>query len=507
MIDEGQLLKNLKDPVWRLSNLYMIMDKDGAEVLFRPNEVQAKFLLELWYRNIVAKARQRGFSTAVQILMLDTALFEDNIRAAVIAQDQTAASVIFRDKIKFAYNHLHPVILEMRPLIVDSATEIGFDNNSVISVSTSVRSGTLQFLHVSEFGRICARYPDKAREIVTGSLPAVAQNGIVVIESTAEGAEGSFHDMTKIAQAIQQRGKKLSKREYRLHFASWWDADEYETDPEDVIITSEDHAYFFGIEAEIGRPINERKRAWYVATRQNDFAGDKQKMFQEYPSTIKEAFEVSNEGVILHAQLTLARLQGRVTTVPYDPRVPVNTFWDLGLNDKMSIWFHQRVGLRDHWIKYLEGAGEPYDYFVKQMQETGWVWGKHYLPHDGNKRNPGATQIKTAADMLEELGLRDIEIVEKINDLWQQGIPQMRNAFASYWFDATECAVGLAHLDLYKKEWNDRMAVWKDKPRHDDHSNAADALRQHGQWQHTMKQEGGGGSNRPNRRNKGGMAA
>ena len=235
-LSDAEIVALCNDPHWRIRNLYRVIDKGGKDVLFVPWEEQEKFLREIWFRNIILKARQRGYSTLIQMLMLDTCLFVENTNAAVIAQDQDAATVIFR-KIKFAYDKLPEVIRQMKPLARDSASELIIGNGSSLRVATSARSATLQFLHVSEFGKICAKFQDKAREIITGSLPAVAQTGICCIESTAEGREGAFYEMTQKAQAIAQEKRDLSVREYRFHFASWWNADEYETDPEHIAIT------------------------------------------------------------------------------------------------------------------------------------------------------------------------------------------------------------------------------------------------------------------------------
>ena len=476
---DAELVEALKSPDWRLRNLYWITDKSGKKVKFAPWPEQEKFLANLWFRNVILKARQRGFSTLIQIVGLDTCLFNTNTSAAVIAQDQEAATVIFR-KIKFAYDNLPPMVREMLPLARDSASELILGNNSSFRVATSVRSATLQFLHVSEFGKICAKYPEKAREVLTGSLPAVEPNGIVCIESTAEGREGPFYDMVTTARALADARKQLSKLDYRFHFASWWDAQEYEMEPEGVTLTPKDVLYFERLEGKVGAQIGPRQRAWYVKTRETLFAGDEQMMRQEYPSDADEPFEASTEGVYLAEQLAAARREGRIARVPYDPRVPVNTFWDLGLRDTMVIWFHQRVGNDDRWIDYLEGAGEPYEWYVRRMQAKGYVWGKHFLPHDGNKRAPGAETLKTPADMLEGLGLRDIEIVPRVADV-VAGIQQLRMAFSGYWFDEERCAEGLKHLGLYRKEWNDRLGVWSERPREDGHDHAADAIRQHAQ--------------------------
>jgi hypothetical protein len=501
--DAATLKDLLRDPGWRLRNLYWITDKDGKELLFDPWPEQDKFLQALWWRNLILKARQRGFSTLIQIVMLDTCLFNGNTQAAVIAQDREASDTIFRTKIKFAYERLPPAVLAMNPLTKDSETELHLQNGSSLKVATSVRSGTLQWLHVSEFGKICAKYPDKAQEIVSGSLPA-AQRGITCIESTAEGQEGPFHDMTQRARALLEQGKPLTRLDYRFHFASWWDADEYEIDPANVGITSLDNAYFFRLEAAIGREISARKRAWYVTTRDGEFSGDRETMFREYPSTPDEAFQQSTEGCYLADQLALARRQGRITALPHDPSRPVNTFWDLhhGGNDAVSIWFHQRVGRMDHWIRFLEGSGEAYGFYFRQMQEFGYTWGKHYLPHDGDRRFPGAEANKTIRGILEGLGLRNVEVLPRVGDL-TAGIQQLRDDFVTYVFDETLCAGGIKHLGLYKKEWNDRLGCWRDTPREDGHQHAADAIRQKAQGYSAPMDDG---DSKRKRRNRSAMA-
>jgi hypothetical protein len=186
----------LKEFDWRLRNLYWIVDKDGRELKFQPWPEQERFLQNIWFRNLILKCRQRGFSTLVQLMMLDSCLFKPNISAAVIAHDKDAAEEIFRTKIKFAYDRLPEAIKQQVPLIKDAASALILANGSNLRVTTSSRSATLQWLHISEFGKICSKYPDKAEEIIIGSLPAVDQKGIICIESTAHGQEGAFSAST-----------------------------------------------------------------------------------------------------------------------------------------------------------------------------------------------------------------------------------------------------------------------------------------------------------------------
>jgi hypothetical protein len=494
----------MRDPMWRLENLYWIKDKDGNAIRFRLWPEQRKFLNNMWYRNIIPKARQRGFSTVVQIFFLDCCLFQSDINAAVIAQDERIALKIFEDKIIFAWNRLPDVIKEANPLTTDSKHELKWANGSAMWVSVSPTGTTLQYLHVSEYGKIAAKFPERAKQIQIGALQTVGPNGMIVIESTVESPEDDFSAMVKIAKMDAEAGNELSKMQYRLHFASWWDADEYEENPDLIPVSPKDHAYFDKIEAIIKRPIDPRKRAWYVAKRKADFADEDSKMWTQYPSTLEEAFQVSSEGHWLSKQMSAARAQKRIGDFPYDPSVPVDTYWDIGVDDDMAIWFGQSIGPWTHWIDFLEGSGEAYAYFVREMNSKGYTLGGCYVPHDAGHRRPGAEILKTSVDMLEELKVRNIILVPRIPELIT-GIDQMRDAFAFYRFDETKCKEGIKHLDQYSKSWNQGMGHWVDTPLKNGHQHAADALRQHGQMRHNMRDSGQTG--RPQRRHKSGRTA
>ncbi len=191
------------NPLWRLSNLYTIVNKDGVRVPFTPNTAQLRLLDDLHGKDIILKARQLGMTTLMCLVSLDECLFLPNWRAAIIAHRLDDAKAIFDTKVKFPYDHLPDQLRERISTVKDSADTLHFSNNSAVSVTTSARSGTLQRLHVSEFGKICAQFPQKAREIISGSFPA-AERGHITIESTAEGQDGRFYDMAMAARTIFQ---------------------------------------------------------------------------------------------------------------------------------------------------------------------------------------------------------------------------------------------------------------------------------------------------------------
>lgn len=486
----------LADPMWRVCSgaLYKIIIKEvedadeddedadqGLVIPFRPNRAQIRFIRRLWHRNVILKARQLGFTTLIAILWLDHALFNANNRCGIIAQDKDAAKIIFRDKVKFAYRNLPESLRLAMPLAEDNADEMVFaHNNSSIRVATSMRSGTLHRLHVSEFGKICAKYPDKAREVVTGSIPAVPLGGILVIESTGEGRDGEFYKMVQKAGATADSKKPLTKRDYRLHFYAWHDAPEYRMDPEGVVITDKLTEYFDSVEAKEGVTLDAEQRAWYAATLDADFSGDTEKMLQEYPSTREEPFQISTEGCYLTKQMTALRKEGRlVKQLPVLPGVPCWTFWDIGNSDGTAIWVVQPVGREFRCIRYFECWEEPYSVAVKWLQSLGLTWSCMYLPHDADHVRQGQTTNKSPKEMLEELmpGIR-FEVVPRIQDLnW--GIQQLRDIFPALVIDEVHCADGVVHLDNYKKKWNSRATTFIDEPdKTTGHSEAADAIRQ-----------------------------
>ena len=486
--NEQESIECMDDPWWRMTSgkLYKIMikgdnDEQSLVIPFIPNTAQLKLLTNLHTRNNILKARQLGFTTLICIYFLDCCLFRPNVRAAVIAQSEDVAKTIFRDKVYFAYNNLPITLKEAMPLTRDSASELLFShNNSSIRVATSARSGTLQYLLVSEFGKICAKFPERADEVITGSIPAVPMNGIVFIESTAEGQDGHFYKISKRSEALMESGKKLKPKDYKFHFFPWWQEPRYKVDPEGVDLTIKDHDYFDRIEISETCKLSIEQRAWWCMTRDSEFSGEEPKMWQEYPSTSREAFQRSAEGCYYSVQMTLARKQDRITSIPHRSGQVVNTFWDIGSGDGTGIWLHQKVGQSNNFIRYIEGWGEPYSFYVKQLNELDYTWGTHYLPHDAKHVRQGTMANISPVDSLTKLGLKNIEIVPRVDDI-SHGIQATRDSFSTCWFDETDCKEGITHLDSYRKRWNSTTGRFADIPLHDIHSEGADAFRQFGQ--------------------------
>ena len=262
---DEEMLRQLADPWWRLTHLYWIVDENAKAIPFRPNEEQTTLFKNLGRMNLILKARQLGCTTFLALMALDQCLFVPNFTAAIIFHNLLDAEKAFRGKIKFAYDRLPDEVKAQIPVKKETGTEMVFENGSSIGVGVSARSGTVQWLHVSEFGKICAHFPEKAREVVTGSFNAMPADSMTFIESTAEGQEGYFYDYSMDALKRQQEGLKTPKGQWKMHFFPWWGKGAYSNDDPLVTIDAESEKYFADLERDRGVRLTDSQKRWYVS--------------------------------------------------------------------------------------------------------------------------------------------------------------------------------------------------------------------------------------------------
>lgn len=479
-----ELVAILGDRWERMNRLYLIQDEKGHTLRFRPNLVQTYLEDHLWWLNLILKSRQHGITTWACIRALDKALWSPGSRCGIIAHRKEDAEKFFRQKVLFAYDRLDPAIQAMVPVTRrDMGGVLEFANGSSIEVSVSHRGGTFQYMHISEYGPMCAMFPQRAAEVRSGALNTVHDGAIVTIESTAYGREGDFFERTKKAEVLEQLVESgqtvLTRMDYRFFFFPWFD-DVRNKLHERVYITDEQAEYFARIEAETGATLTDPQKWWYV--KKSEDQGDK--MMQEHPSTPDEAFTVGQQAYYYAKALATARHDGRITRIPIEPSIPVNTFWDLGRNDMNAIWLHQRVALENRFIAYYENAGEAIHHYAGWLREFrekhGIVYGTHYLPHDAEVVEFTREDGKTREEVLNDLGVEPTIIVPRIENLGE-GIDMVRRSFPSYWFDAERCKKGLERLAQYQKRYNATIQAYQDDPAKNDARNGADALRQHAQ--------------------------
>lgn len=467
---EQDFIDHFSDRWWRLNNLYHIKNDKGQKILFKPNEIQKELHDNLWFFTLVPKARQLGITTFFAILYFDQILFSKNKTAGIIAHKQDALKKIFQDKIKFAWDNMHPwVRTYIGEADVDNANELRFPNGSSIFVSMSTRSGTINYLHISEFAYVCQKFPEKAEEIVTGAINSVAAGQFVSIESTSAGREGYFFDFCMNAERLQKEGRELTELDFKLFFFPWYLDASYSLPKANFLINADHAAYFKLLKEKHGIDLTDGQKRWWI----KKYEINQDKMYSEYPGTLDEAFRITAEGAYYAENMNRVYMSRRIRQQPYDPLTEVDVYWDLGLNDTMILLFVQSKGPAINFIDTYANTGEGLEHYVNVIKEKKYRIGRMFMPWDVDTQELGTG--KTRKETLYALGVTNITVAPKLPI--QDGIDAVRRLFTRFYFDEQNCEKLYNALANYRKDFDTKLGVWKNTPRHDTNSHWADAVR------------------------------
>lgn len=497
------------DQAWRLNHLYFILNKDGQVERFRLNWAQKQIYTKMWHRNAILKARQLGMSTFTSILMLDNCLYRRNFRAGIIDKGlpdgeekigkmrfaaqcmMEPPEVVYNDFVqsdeireKIAMHNKAIITQAVMGKVEDSflAQKVVLANGSKVVLGTSLRGSTMQMLHVSEFGAIAANNPLKALEILSGGVNAVPADGVVIIESTHEG--GKYGENYRIMKAaMEARGKKLSKLEYKFFFFPWYEQAEYSL--EGVEPDPDMEEYFKGLE-EQGIQLTKAQKAWYCV--QEKTFGYRVKT--EYPTTPDEAFTQQVHGSLYGSIITRLRSQGKMAAdFEADEYSPLYVSWDIGMSDYTALWLVQPRAGKFYVLDYYCANDQPTSHYINKVREWEREHGQlvtlNILPHDAappkDWDNPdSAYQMK-----LIKAGFMTV-VLKKTHNVWE-GIYLVKDLLkhcvfhkrcsASVVVNGIEYMSGVDALENYQSGKLGANGVERLAPLHDLTSHGADAFR------------------------------
>lgn len=194
------------------------------------------------------------------------------------------------------------------------------------------------------------------------------------------------------------------------------------------------------------------------------------------PDTFHHVYEGATrstvEGAIYKEQIKQAENEGRIRSVPYDPKMTVDVYFDLGYADRVSMWAAQRTPFETRIIRYFQDDHQPIGYYIREMQSWGYVIGTCWLPWDGATKELGTG--KSIEDNIREMGFK-ARIARRLEV--HQGINAVRTLFPTLWFDEKMCFDGLQYLRRYQWGPVTALGVSRREPLHDEASHPADALR------------------------------
>ena len=295
-------------PVYKFIEKFLkIKDRDGNVIPFRLNRAQRRLYIKMCerkrkglpIRENILKARQLGISTFIAAVIFTMCISKANQNAAIVADIADHATNLF-DKYKFFYACLPASIKERIPLKASNAKELIFDfgNGLTSSIRVTVqgdnagRSGTFQFLHLSE----CAFWPDLKKTLVS-LLQTVSQtnkNSMVFLETTGNGYN----------EYKERWDNDVIKGIFDAVFLAWYLDENYAIDePIDEYYEDFEKDLFYKLDF-----LTDKQKYWYHAQYLN--IQDVDALRQEFPSTPTEAFVAS--GASFYSQTLVNRQKEKV---------------------------------------------------------------------------------------------------------------------------------------------------------------------------------------------------
>lgn len=217
--------------------------------------------------------------------------------------------------------------------------------------------------------------------------------------------------------------------------------------------------------------VSWRDNPWFPDVLRREMEKLKEEDYDKYLHTWEGATIQNLEGAVYAKELRSATLEGRVCSVPYEPDVPVDTFWDLGRANNTAIWFVQRVAMQWRILDYYEANREELSHYLKLCQGRGYFYGTMFLPHDARHKKLGYSQ--SIEEQFRSSGYR-VQIVPPAS--LDDGINAARVVFPNCYFDEVRCEDGLNALRHYCFKVDTRGQL-SERPLHDWASDGADAFR------------------------------
>lgn len=275
--------------------LFPIQDKEGHRVPFKLNPSQKAFdqVRLSSNKNLITKARQKGFSAFILALFAIDCMGQEGTKAVVVSHEGDATQRLL-NRVHYYLKHMNgpkPVLgRHSRNELYFPKTESTFYIGTAGSRAFG-RGDTITHLHLSEY----AWWGEDALKHVAGLWQAVPKTGKIYVESTGKGRSNDFYQMFK-----DHKGLGFN------HFhRSWWEDDEYSLPvPEGwqlqpPWIEPRHMEIMYALKDQLPQ-LKEGQLFWYYQ-KLLEFRGKVNTMQQEYPSTPEECFQATGGSVFPNA--------------------------------------------------------------------------------------------------------------------------------------------------------------------------------------------------------------
>jgi hypothetical protein len=297
-----------------------IRNKQGEVALIGLNRVQAEYSRECEKKNIVLKARQLGVTSYIAARLFVQTITQKGSLTMLVAHNQLAAEEIFRIVHRFWDNLPEEWQKGVLKTSRSSARELVFPRlDSEFTVTSADentgRGRTIQNLHCTEV----SRWGREGEDALASLRAAVVPGGEIVLESTANGAWGSFY----------REWQRAEETGYKRHFFPWWFEDSYVVEPSSLLLLTEE---------ETALANNHALTAAQIAWRRQQWSTLRGLAAQEFAEDAVECFRTSGECVF---ELEVVEKALEAAGEPVEMRE----------NGRLAIWLPARPG-----VDYLIGV-------------------------------------------------------------------------------------------------------------------------------------------------------
>lgn len=498
MITAAQIAEKLASKDWRMRNMQQILPEDDADGKMVPlvlRSEQESLLANRHTRNMEPKARKLGMSTFIVLDNADECITVPNTLCAIVDfREEDAIKKLNIAKMNWDNGPSHPdpairevwKAIHMQIKMTATTEKLVWSNGSRLEAGTSFMGGTPRRIHWSEAGPQSAQAPERARKVKRGTLNALGASGIIDIETTMEGGEGTVaRDIFDLA--LSMVGKPLTRMDWKLHFFPWYNHPSYDL-PGHTPQLPETLKYAEEIRAKHGIVISPSRWAFYEKKKLEQ----KEDIWTQFPTIAEECVKTIVTGQIFTGMVTM-KSQGRIRPLTIEAKYPLFTFWDIG-NDGLSMWVGQTPHRDVLWHRFhlTTGKGATYaaDLIRRTEAEIGRPIAKHFFPHDVDYRDKGYS--KTYRQQLVEAGIPNHKIitVPVAGDKWD-AVNSVRDRLSRFWFDPA-CEVkqvdeygeplpsGIGCLSNYSTQPKAASGAMRALPLHDINSHGADAMLTYG---------------------------
>ena len=189
------------------------------------------------------------------------------------------------------------------------------------------------------------------------------------------------------------------------------------------------------------------------------------------------SFDAALPGAYYVGELSKAEQDNRITSVPYDPSIPVHTWWDIGRSDYTAIWFVQYAGREVRVIDYYQNNMQGPAHYAQVLQDRRYLYETHHLPHDADYVQMGSRDGKSVKDQFEELMPSQDWKCHRRTQSEVSDIFVAKAFFNRCVFDKDKTQEGRESLGSFAQQWDDKHKVFTGVPAKGWFKHGADAFR------------------------------